>query len=88
LNKEVQNLERVNIYPNPSSDFITIENLNETNYKSFEIHNNLGAIVLVESNLTKKKIILDLSGFENGTYYISLHNANNEIHTQSIVIQR
>jgi hypothetical protein len=61
------------VYPNPFSDFITIE---FSNYEevTLEVYNALGALVINQQIKTKRK--LNLSALPAGMYYISLNKGN------------
>jgi len=64
------NLSNVNIYPNPTSDYIFIETLsNDLEVKLFDLTGNL----IYESNSQK---IISLSNLPNGFYMLSLKNGN------------
>ena len=73
------NNELNTFYPNPTSDFISIDE----NYKDsdFQLINALGEILL-EGKIESQ---LDLSQFENGIYYLQISRNNQITCTEKIV---
>jgi uncharacterized protein (TIGR02145 family) len=73
---ETKKSSNINIYPNPSSDFIVIDGLNNDN--SIEIVNLQGQVVknLKVSNI---KTTLEISELPKGIYFIRI-NSNEELH--------
>ena len=63
------------LYPNPSSNFITIENKNQE-IQDVQIYNALGQLVqeVVISNSSK----IDISNLSNGLYFVKLKNQLHE----------
>jgi len=59
------------IYPNPTSNFITLKSLSTQN-NSFQIFNNLGKLILEGSFVHEKEI--DLSDSPRGIYFILVKN--------------
>lgn len=75
--KETKNFKDFfSIYPNPSSDFIIVENKTEENYDLFlyDINKNL---ILNESIYGNKKI--NISKYKNGTYLLKITNMNRTV---------
>ncbi len=72
----------INLYPNPSSNEITLEfNLTKQEVISFEIRNILGQIVYSNQNQLlqgKQKLEIDVSSFSNGIYFLQMQNGNNQ----------
>jgi len=65
--------DRIKIFPNPSSEYISILGLNKTtNYK---IYNTLG--YEVESGKTNKNDRIDIKNFSNGLYFFKIENSVN-----------
>lgn len=69
----------VSIYPNPASDYFTIEMENEI--KSVEIYSLQGQKVL---NSTLKKI--NISNLSKGIYLVQIEDKNHAVSTQKLVI--
>jgi len=74
---------KINIYPNPSSGYFSIES--ETD-GSLILRNIYGDIVY-SGNIVNGKQTLDLTAFVNGLYFIQLNKGNNTI-LERIVINR
>ncbi|OFY37460.1 MAG: hypothetical protein A2275_01280 [Bacteroidetes bacterium RIFOXYA12_FULL_35_11] len=60
----------ITAYPNPASDVITVTNLK--NNSIVEISNILGQKISAYSNVKSTELALDLSGLNNGIYFISV----------------
>lgn len=72
-----------NIYPNPASDKININNL--INNSIINIYDNIGR--LVKSLVTKNtKEVISTKGFPTGIYFIKIRN-NDEIETKKLIIE-
>ena len=79
VNLSLNDLELDNntlIYPNPSNDFITIENSFFENLE-FEITNSLG--VRIHNGKINKKIVLDISTYSSGIYFVKVKNKSGYI---------
>lgn len=70
----------VNIFPNPTSDFVRIQGVN---IQKIEIYNSLGAIVQVVDNLGNT---LDISSLQNGIYLFKIFS-DNSISTKKVIKQ-
>ena len=73
-NLQNQNFEKNNVllaYPNPVTDFLTIENQNN---KSVTIFNALGQKIMEKNNLSNTETILNFSDFHKGIYFLSCEN--------------
>ena len=68
-NEEIPNLE-VKIFPNPTSDKITIQSDNFKN-TSLQITDNLGRQIL-QQNISKSETVLDISDFKTGRYFLQI----------------
>ena len=68
---EVNTLEGLSIFPNPTENFTTIQ-LQSDKTTTAKVFNLLGEIVL-ERNFTQK-IELNLSSFASGTYFLEIEN--------------
>ncbi len=77
----------LNLFPNPATDNLTLDNLSGTiNNVEIEITNLLGAIVY-KTTCSGEKIKLDLNGLNNGIYYLSV-NSTEIKETRKIVIAK
>lgn len=73
----------ISLYPNPSSQFLTI-NLNQSDYYSITLTNSLGQNVFSKKKLYGKTFQLNLDEIENGLYFVLIKSQNNEITTKFI----
>lgn len=71
------------IYPNPASDFITIES-NNLKVSAIAIYDILGKQVLSQKELTDNQ--LDVSNLKNGIYFLNISANGNSI-TKKVIIQ-
>jgi len=71
----------IRVYPNPAFDHLYIDNGNYaimTGY-SLKITNGAGQIVF-QSHIAQQQFLLDLNAFGgHGTYFLSIHNPQNEV---------
>ena len=74
----------INIYPNPTNDYIAISTQTNSNDTFFEIYNSLGQLIKNKTKLITDKRI-SLINFPKGIYFIKISVAN-EILTKKIVI--
>ena len=76
------------IFPNPSSDFITIQTQNNTPQSYIVTLRNIqGQVVLMENINNSLTHILNISGLNNGIYILSLQNEK-ENYVKKIVVQK
>jgi hypothetical protein len=68
--------QKINIFPNPTSDFIKIEGI-ETKNTMISIRNILGEIVL--KTTLKDNLIIDISTLSNGMYFLQIGNNLNNV---------
>lgn len=68
-NNEIQE-DNIKIYPNPASDFIIIKNI-DVSINQITIHNINGQLVYQQA-INNENMLVDISGFKNGTYLIIL----------------
>lgn len=64
--------KNIQLFPNPSSDFIIISNLEKI--ETFSILNTLGQEVVKGKIINDEKI--DISNFKNGLYFLRFENGN------------
>ena len=70
---------KLNVYPNPATDNITI---NETNFSSVEILNLNG-----ESVLTSTATNINISSLASGIYVVKIADNNENVTTQKLVVE-
>jgi len=68
-----------NLYPNPASDKLYLEYAHPTNVH-FEIRNTLGQTV-IEAEVSNMGKYIDISGIDNGLYFITSHPENTKEQT-------
>jgi hypothetical protein len=88
---EINNdIESLNIYPNPASDQITIEfDLAETKNTSMEIKNVLGQTIKKDNSdffVGTNNIKIDVSKLPKGLYFVQLVNGSTQV-TQKFIIE-
>lgn len=71
-------LNGILIYPNPTKDFINIKNYYNTNPLNIQLFNSLGQCLL-DIKEEKNEIILNLSSFSAGFYYLIINNKKYKI---------
>ena len=79
--KEI-NGEKINMYPNPASDYVMLLSNGNGNLEIFDI---TGKIVYT-SKINKNTQYIDVSSFEKG-YYIAKVSSNDKIYTQKLIIK-
>ncbi len=73
VNQITNGNQQLQIFPNPTSDFITLNFPNKANNSQLEIFNTFGETILK----TQNKNTIDVSDFANGIYFISVKTGNN-----------
>jgi hypothetical protein len=75
----------IGIYPNPTSDILNIMNNDaDINITSIEVVDALGAIILIETNITNGNHIVDLGNVSEGVYFMKL-NTNEGVSIRKII---
>ena len=74
------------VYPNPTSDLLTIELSDEKNL-DFVITDLTGAIVS-QGGLVNGKRTIETAGFSRGTYVISLFDDSQMISSKQFIVNR
>ena len=64
---ELANEDGMKVYPNPAKDFINVEGLKDC--KTLQVYDITGKLVL-QKTINNDREVLNVSNFENGTYYI------------------
>lgn len=73
---------KVGIYPNPTSNFLTIENLDLLNPKSIKVFNPLGQEVISNDKLSEQ---INVSSLQNGTYILTIETTDGKKHSESFI---
>ncbi len=78
---------KLKIYPNPATDFITVEFSGVISENLIlKIYNMLGAVIYSETDLTSGSTSIDVSGLDADIYFLKLQNTN-ETQTKKIIIK-
>lgn len=83
INTITSNTNNINIFPNPTKDFIVIDS-KKIFINTIKIYNSNGKLIkqIIPTETTKK---IDISSYTAGNYYIQIENQKNRI-TKKIVI--
>jgi len=84
---QINTLENIKLFPNPTKGKITLSNIESINLKSAKVYNVLGKLVKdipIEKGLSKLNI--DLSHLNKGVYLLSLKTVDNKNTTKKLVI--
>ena len=72
------NEESILMYPNPATDIVYFNNLN--NISSIAIQNSLGQIVIKQSDVSSTSYEINLGTLENGVYLVKITQNNGYIY--------
>ncbi len=73
----------INVYPNPTTDYINVEASKKTTLRVYDMSQKLIKTVSLE-----KQDQVDLSDLSSGTYILSFYRKNNTIKTIKIIVQK
>jgi hypothetical protein len=74
LSNDVNDLaDAINIFPNPSSDYLFIE-LDDVNTDQISIYDAVGNLMQVDINKNPNQIYIDVSTLSIGTYFVRIDN--------------
>jgi hypothetical protein len=77
----------INIFPNPTSDFLTVNAPNLSAY-SVSVYNMEGRLILNQES-THNASIINLIGLNTGVYVFCLNTSDNQlIYSQQLIIQK
>lgn len=82
---EDMDLDPYKIYPNPTKDLLTIENLNQNELK-VSIFSLDGNLILKQLNSREKLIPIQLNSLQNGVYFMILESNGNQF-IEKIIIE-
>ena len=85
----VENLDpliEIRAYPNPISDFLTIELSDNALNSEMQLIDATGKVVLL-GRVTAPKFTLDFTAYSKGTYYLNFKNENGSI-LHTITLQK
>lgn len=80
--------DKIEIFPNPSNEFLKISNLKNLHINKISFFNLLGQNIFnLEINGNKEGIKIDLSNFEKGPYLLLIYT-DNEILSRKIIVTK
>jgi len=82
--EEIHNQNKIKIYPNPASDKIFVEGINQENLNAEFI--TLEGRVILNKNVNSDNSI-DISGLNSGIYFITIKSNQTKIYTQKIIVK-
>ena len=77
----------INIFPNPSSNFLTIQldDASTTQVFNVVIYNTSGTVI-GKHNIIKKEQTIDISNLPQGEYFINIIRPNGEVITKKLIV--
>ena len=83
LNVDENYLKNIIIYPNPSSDFVLVENLDDNSLFDYKIVDLTGRVIAIgKSNFNDKISVETLS---IGNYLFQIKNKDGKIYNQKLI---
>lgn len=76
-----------NIFPNPASQFLTIQNINHFERTKVMIFNSLGQVIFENEYPNFDEQLINLQNVPNGIYFIQM-SSGNKFFSQKIVVQK
>jgi hypothetical protein len=73
---------KVTIYPNPSTNFINISNIELINLKSITVFNHLGQRLIEKTTSTNQ---IDVSNLSEGLYILTIETTDNKKYSESFI---
>lgn len=70
--KDLESHNELSVYPNPSNGVFTISSTNNTGKLDVSVINMLGQNVKTESSKDPKNLVIDLSTYSKGVYYLKI----------------
>lgn len=81
---DTQKQNGIQVYPNPTSGFVTIQNKNNSNLKNVEVYNVAGQLIQKFNVNNVKNASLDMSQLLNGTYILKV-NSDTESNSVKVI---
>lgn len=81
--EDAQKKNSIQVFPNPTSGFVTIQNKNNSNLKNVEVYNVAGQLIQRFNVNNVKNASLDMSQMVNGTYILKV---NSETESNSVKV--
>lgn len=87
LSIEENGLNLLKIYPNPVSDFLTIDALSTaTNLSKISLYNVHGKHIKTLSHINKQKLDLNVAKITPGLYFIEIYDTNQNVTVKKLII--
>ncbi len=85
--EEINFENKINIYPNPALDYLTIE-INELSVRNMVILNSLGQeIKVIDTKQNSRLVNVDLSDLNEGLYFVKITSSENQMITKKIIVK-
>lgn len=84
---QIENNLAINVFPNPTSDFINIKNVDKIHVNRVSILSMNGQQVFKQQINQKDNINLNISTLPTGVYNLLLHLDDEKIHVERIVVE-
>lgn len=82
----LEELSTINLYPNPASTQITLDNLKTGS--AINIYDALGKLVYHNINHINERFTLDVSHFNEGVYFIQISNNIHSTETKKLIVSK
>jgi len=88
IENPIDNELSVNIYPNPSSDNVTISiGAEENTTYNVSLYNNIGQVALDNKSISNGQISFSVRDYPNGIYYYQITSNNNKVKSGKLIVQ-
>jgi hypothetical protein len=77
----------LNVFPNPTEDYLRIENLNNTSQYTFSLRNATGSLVELLTVSNQTSATLDLSAHSAGIYFLNAISSSGDSQIFKVVLQ-
>lgn len=76
------------IYPNPSSNNVTVSIKNDDNVShNFILYNNMGQVVMENNSFEKNQLSFSVEDYSNGIYYYNITSSKNQLTSGKLIVQ-
>ena len=83
---EFELANKIALYPNPATDFVTIKTTASEKIKSVEFYTTLSQLVYYEKVSNNSDIKIDTSNFKKGIYFVKVNFENSKVATSKLVL--
>ena len=85
---EVDNLDKVKLYPNPGFHFVDIEIPESENIDKLSIHNYLGEEVQSVNAISSHTTKIDVQNLSTGLYTVAILSDQNNLYSKKLIVKR